>query len=170
MVYRRLPNESEYSGTRRLSQRQKRPVELNPYENTYCRTWGTKKRRRKTQESKTSQKSSKATEKNDKNSSNDRNWRFIIDLSFLPTKEDDILVTVSSDSDQRQLKVTGKTKTISTVNDIEINSSHEWSKVIKIPQNLNEQSLKARVIDTTLQITANLQDKPKRIQIIIQHI
>ena len=71
-------------------------------------------------------------------------------------------------NDARKLTINGTAQTMSSVNDKKIISSHTWSKIIELPENVDKKSLKAKMMNFSLEITANFISKEIPIPISIK--
>jgi hypothetical protein len=88
----------------------------------------------------------------------DQNWNYRINLSHLSTNSEDLLVKM--DAESRTMKLSGKHKIFSkTATGVSVFSIHTWYKDLKIPENVNFDTLDAKMLENILIVSAKLQDE-----------
>merc|ERR1719414_206365 len=101
-------------------------------------------------------------EKSSLRSSNGK-WIVSIDLTHLPTKQEDIHVKMEQETNT--ISVTGKAETNKTTpGGMNIFSTHVWSKQTKLPKEVDAKTLSAKMIADALVLTADYRNQEIEIE------
>jgi HSP20 family molecular chaperone IbpA len=85
----------------------------------------------------------------------EKKWQQKINLTQIPTKPEDLNVKMEKDSNT--LSVSGKSDVTKERNSgLKICSTHTWSKDIAIPENVDQSTLTAEMVENILTISAQL--------------
>merc|ERR1712048_524859 len=94
----------------------------------------------------------------------DGKWKETIDLTSMPTKQEDIHVKMEQESNT--ISVSGKAETNKTTPaGVNVFSTHVWSKQIKLPKEVDSKTLSAKMISDVLVLTAEFKSQEINIEI-----
>jgi len=97
-------------------------------------------------------------------SAGDGKWKETIDLTYLPTKQEDIHIKMEQESNT--ISVSGKSETNKTnPADVNVFSTHVWSKQIKLPKEVDSKTLSAKMVSDILVLTADYKSQEINIEI-----
>lgn len=80
-----------------------------------------------------------------------QNWTTRLDLTRLPTKPEDLKVKL--DSESNVALVSGKSEIFSEFEEIKVQSTHNWSKEIRIPAFIDKKTLNVKMNKNELIVT-----------------
>jgi hypothetical protein len=93
----------------------------------------------------------------------DNKWKETLDLTYLPTKMEDIHIKMEQET--ATISVSGKSETNKTGHGgMTVFSTHIWSKQIKVPENVETKTLAAKMVSDVLILTAEYKSQEIKIE------